>query len=73
MGKITAEEISRQPVDNVLTALEGRIPGLYIRQLAGIPGSQVDILLRGRNSLGSGNSPLFIVDGVPIVSETMTK
>ena len=73
VSKVTAEVIGRQPVNDPLLALQGRVPGLYIEQTSGIPGSFVSkILLRGKNSIANGNDPLFIVDGNPVPSQTMT-
>lgn len=66
IAKVSAEEIARQPVSNPLQALQGRMPGVYIQQSSGVPGSGFNIQIRGRNSLrADGNDPLYIVDGVP--------
>ncbi|MBC9915556.1 SusC/RagA family TonB-linked outer membrane protein [Chitinophaga varians] len=65
IGKVTAEEISRQPVSNVLATLEGRIPGVLITQSSGGPGASVKVQVRGQSSLINGSEPLFIIDGIP--------
>lgn len=67
VSKVTAEEISRQPVSNPLAALEGRVPGLLVTQSNGYAGSAFKIQLRGQNSLFQGSDPLIIIDGVPFV------
>ena len=64
---IASNEISKQPVSNLMAALQGRIPGLYIKQANGIPGSIFSVQLRGQNSIQNGNSPLFIINGVPFI------
>lgn len=69
VSSVKAEVLQRQPVSDPLLALSGRVPGLYIQQNSGIAGSSVNVTLRGRNSIANGNSPLFIVDGVPYLSE----
>lgn len=69
VGKVTAEQISRQPVSNPLAALQGRVPGLLVTQSSGLPGSTFNVLIRGRNSIQSGNAPLYVVDGVPFSSQ----
>ena len=68
VAKITAAEISRQPVNNVLAALEGRMPGVFVSQSTGAPGGAISVQVRGRNSIVAGNSPLYIIDGVPFTS-----
>ncbi|MBN1183700.1 MAG: SusC/RagA family TonB-linked outer membrane protein [Bacteroidales bacterium] len=67
--KIAAKEIENQPVSNVLSAVQGRMAGVYIAQNSGLPGSGLQIRIRGQNSLRSdGNDPLYIIDGVPYSS-----
>lgn len=67
ISKITSADISKQPVSNPLQALQGRVPGLYIQQSNGVPGSNVTVRIRGQNSLGSGNDPLYVIDNVPFI------
>ncbi|TWW01556.1 SusC/RagA family TonB-linked outer membrane protein [Chitinophaga pinensis] len=64
---VKAEEIEKQPVSNVLAALEGHVAGLFISQSNGAPGSQMKISIREQQSITSGKLPLFIIDGVPFV------
>jgi TonB-dependent starch-binding outer membrane protein SusC len=64
--RITAKDIEAQPVTNVLAAMQGRMSGVSITQSTGVPGGGFDIKIRGTNSLrADGNSPLYIVDGMP--------
>ncbi|MBS1603188.1 MAG: SusC/RagA family TonB-linked outer membrane protein [Bacteroidetes bacterium] len=65
ISSVTSEEISKQPVQNPLNALEGRVAGALITQNNGVPGSNVNIQIRGSSSLGNGTIPLYIIDGVP--------
>jgi TonB-dependent SusC/RagA subfamily outer membrane receptor len=62
---IKAADIERQPVANVLAALQGQVPGLFISQNTGLPGSSFQTLIRGKGTLTGGSKPLVIVDGVP--------
>ncbi|MCD9015447.1 SusC/RagA family TonB-linked outer membrane protein [Parachryseolinea silvisoli] len=70
--KVGSEEIERQPVTSPLLALQAKVPGLDITPTTGVPGSSVRIQIRGRNSLRNNsqgevaNSPLYVIDGVPI-------
>ncbi len=65
VSSIDEEEIAEQPASNVLSTLQGRVPGLYINQTTGLPGGGYRIRLRGRNSLESVSDPLILVDGIP--------
>lgn len=82
VGSITtvkAEDIEKQPVMNPLQALEGRVSGLVTTSTSGLPGSTVNIQIRGQNSLINDptkivlpfDQPLFIIDGVPFTSQNI--
>jgi TonB-linked SusC/RagA family outer membrane protein len=69
ISRVTAEEIENQPVISPLQALQGRMAGVEVTSGGANPGAASSIRIRGRNSLrDEGNSPLFIIDGVPISS-----
>lgn len=70
--KITSKDIEKQPVTNVLAAMQGRMAGVSITQTSGVPGGGFAIQIRGQNSLrAEGNSPLYLIDGVPYSSESV--
>ncbi|MFV8339369.1 SusC/RagA family TonB-linked outer membrane protein [Flavobacterium sp. LB3P21] len=72
ISKITSKDIDKQPVTNVLAAMQGRMAGVDILQDSGSPGGAFSIKIRGTNSLrADGNQPLYIIDGVPYSSETI--
>lgn len=73
IAKLGSGEIEKQPVNNPLQALQGRMAGVYIQQQSGVPGGAFNIQIRGQNSLrnsvgNNGNRPLYIIDGVPFNS-----
>jgi len=65
IAKIKGDDIRKQPVENPMLALGGRLPGLQITQVSGIAGGAVSVVIRGRSSLGAQSDPLYIIDGVP--------
>lgn len=69
---VSSNEIEEQPVGDPILTLEAKVPGLYIQQSSGIPGTNFTVLLRGVNSIANGNSPLFIIDGVPFSSNSLS-
>ncbi|MEH6307235.1 SusC/RagA family TonB-linked outer membrane protein [Olivibacter sp. CPCC 100613] len=73
VGRVTAAEISRQPVANPIAALQGRIPGVEITQQSGRTGANFNVLIRGRSSIANGNEPLYLIDGVPWLSAGISK
>ena len=68
VSKVTSAEIEKQPVRNVLAALEGRVPGLIITESSGVPGATYKVQIRGQNSILQGSDPLYIIDGVPFLA-----
>ena len=73
IAKVTAKDIENQPVNNVLSTVQGRMAGVNIIQNSGVPGSGFQVQIRGKNSLrNDGNNPLYIVDRVPIGNEVKT-
>ncbi|MGO4288242.1 SusC/RagA family TonB-linked outer membrane protein [Chitinophaga sp. RAB17] len=65
---VKSTDIEKQPVNNALLALQGRVPGLFITQTSGLSGSGVTVRIQGENSIESGNNPLYVIDGVPFTS-----
>jgi len=70
---VEAKEIEREPVTNVLSALQGRVPGLLISPLTGVTGGDYAVHLRGSNSLVGSNDPLYVIDGIPYTSVSVSK
>lgn len=71
IASVKADEIAKQPVNNPLLALQGRVPGLFITQSTGLPGTGVTVRIQGRNSITRGIDPLYIIDGVPFTSQLL--
>jgi TonB-linked SusC/RagA family outer membrane protein len=71
IAKIDAKVIDKQPVSNPLAAMQGYIAGVNITQETGLPGSGFKIEIRGKNFIGAGSDPLYIVDGSPYDNELL--
>ncbi|MDQ0477092.1 SusC/RagA family TonB-linked outer membrane protein [Chryseobacterium sp. MDT2-18] len=74
ISKVTAKDIENQPVNNVLSAVQGRMAGVNIIQGGGTAGGGYEVQIRGKNSLRTllnnaidGNQPLYVLDGVPML------
>jgi TonB-linked SusC/RagA family outer membrane protein len=66
VASVKASDIEKQPVQNPLLALQGRVPGLFVMQTSGLSGTSLKINIQGQNSLANGSNPLYVIDGVPI-------
>lgn len=72
ISRITAKDVETQPVTNLLATMQGRMTGVNITQTSGVPGGGFEIKIRGQNSLrADGNSPLYLIDGIPYSSEVV--
>jgi TonB-dependent starch-binding outer membrane protein SusC len=64
---INQNEIKSRPVTDALQALQGKVAGVDISSNER-PGSIGNISIRGVRSILASNSPLFVVDGIPLIS-----
>lgn len=62
---IKSSDVLAAPTNNVMEALQGKIPGMDITKTSGQVGGDVTIVLRGSRSIYGSNEPLFIIDGIP--------
>ena len=73
VSEVKGSDLAETQRENFLTSLQGRVPGLQMSTTSGLPGASVQIQLRGVNSIGGDNSPLFVVDGLPINNSTFSQ
>ncbi|WP_293786476.1 SusC/RagA family TonB-linked outer membrane protein [uncultured Pedobacter sp.] len=66
---IKSDQLTDARSTNVLNSLAGKAPGVRINSQSGTLGGSTKIVIRGVNSLGV-NSPLFVIDGVPVTDGT---
>jgi TonB-linked SusC/RagA family outer membrane protein len=74
VNTIKAKDIEKQPVNNPLLTLQGRVPGVIVTQSSGVPGGAVTIRIQGRNNLNTAftnSDPLIVIDGVPYPSQNL--
>lgn len=62
---VGAEEIRSRPVANALQAIQGKAAGVDVTSNER-PGEMGSILIRGVRSINASNSPLYVVDGIPL-------
>ena len=67
LTRVGGEELNNRPVSNALEALQGKAAGVDITTNER-PGTVGSIRIRGERSLNGGNDPLYVVDGVPLMS-----
>jgi TonB-linked SusC/RagA family outer membrane protein len=63
ISTVNSEVIAQNPVPDVLQALQGRMPGLFITQQTGLPNGAFTVQVRSLTTL-TNQQPLYVVDGV---------
>jgi len=66
---IAADELGDIPVSQVANKLQGKVSGVQINQITGIPGEAPFIRIRNAGSINANSDPLYVVDGFPIVGD----
>lgn len=66
---VKAEEINRGALTSPQELLRGKVPGVNIVSGDGAPGAGAEIRIRGGASLSASNSPLIVIDGVPVAND----
>ena len=64
--KVSGDEVSNTQRESFFNGLQGRVPGLSVNPTSGDPGASAQIVLRGFVSISGDNSPLMVIDGLPI-------
>ena len=60
------------PVVSVEQKLQGMTPGVSISGNSGQPGANQSIRIRGMGSFNASKEPLFVIDGVPVTSGSLS-
>lgn len=68
---VNSKVIGRTPVTSIEKALSGNVSGVTVAEVSGQPGSYSEIRIRGMGSFSASNSPLYIIDGVAMLTGSM--
>ncbi|WP_106292582.1 SusC/RagA family TonB-linked outer membrane protein [Arcticibacter pallidicorallinus] len=65
---VSGESLTQGAGTNLATAMQGKVSGVEIAPSSGMPGASSKITIRGSRSFTGNNTPLYVVDGMPISS-----
>jgi TonB-dependent starch-binding outer membrane protein SusC len=68
LGVVSDSEIRDVPLRTIDGVLQGRSAGVQISQNSGTPGAANTVRIRGNSSISAGNEPLYVIDGIPMIS-----
>jgi TonB-dependent starch-binding outer membrane protein SusC len=69
---IKADKFKDISLSGIDQALQGQAPGVQVVQSSGTPGGGISVRIRGSTSIYASNRPLFIVDGIPVETGTLS-
>lgn len=69
--EVTGEDLNNVQNSNWLSGMEGKVAGVQFNKASGPIGS-TKVVVRGESSLDGNSSALYVVDGIPITSGTIS-
>lgn len=66
VASVKAEDFNKGTITSADQLIQGKAAGVTIMSTTGEPGAAPRIRVRGGTSLSAGNSPLYVIDGVPV-------
>lgn len=64
--EVKGDEFTQARENNVANALTGKVAGVNATGLSTGPGGSSRVIIRGNGSLGGGNQPLYVINGMPL-------
>ncbi len=72
ISSISSRQIEEIPVNSFESALQGQAAGTYIQKSSGKLGQGINIRVRGTSSVSASSQPLYVIDGIPVTSESQS-
>lgn len=72
ISTVGSKEITNVPVLSFEQAIQGKVTGVFIENGGGKLGQATKVRVRGTTSVSGDNQPLYVVDGIPIVSDNQS-
>ncbi len=72
VSSVKGETLAGAPVTSVENALQGKLAGVAISANSGQPGANTYIRIRGNGSINASNAPLWVIDGIPVITGSMS-
>ena len=68
VGEVKSAALQNIPETSIEKMLSGKVAGVQVTATSGQPGASTQIRIRGISSINAGTEPLYVVDGVPVMS-----
>jgi len=70
IAKVKSEDLVNVPAPSFESAIQGKTAGVFVESGSGKVGQGIKMRIRGSSSLSASNQPLYVVDGMPVTSDS---
>ncbi len=72
VASVKSKDFNKGAISSPEQLIQGKAAGVQISQSSGEPGAGISLRIRGTGSVRASNSPLFVIDGVPVSNESVS-
>ncbi len=72
IARVKGKDIEYMPTPSLDAALQGKAAGVYVNSQSGKLGQAVTVRIRGNSSISASSQPLYVLDGVPITTNSQS-
>ncbi len=72
VSSVSSEDFNGGIISSPEQLIQGKTAGVQISQSSGEPGAGIALRIRGTGSVRGNNSPLFVIDGVPVSNDNVS-
>lgn len=69
VSTVKADEINKGVISSPADMLRGKSAGVVVTAGDGMPGSAATVRIRGGSSINASNTPLYVIDGLPVSND----
>ncbi len=71
ISTVNSEDLSISTTNTLPQQLQGKVAGVQVTSTSGMLGAPISVRVRGTTSINASSQPLYVVDGVPVVTNTI--
>jgi len=72
ISKVGSKEVENFPEPSFETAIQGKAAGVVVESGSGKLGQGIKIRIRGTSSISANSQPLYVIDGLPVISTSQS-
>jgi TonB-linked SusC/RagA family outer membrane protein len=72
ISKLSGKEVENFPTPSFESAIQGKAPGVVVTSGSGKLGQAIQVNIRGISSISASSQPLYVIDGLPITTSSVS-